>query len=285
MKQSIKLNGSEIGIGFEAVSPATAMNWLETTNTKNRPVKDSVVNQYARDMKGGRWQRTTTPIKFDADGVLLDGQHRLWAVVESQQTVEFLIARNVNPDERNVQDIGSRRTVADILSFEGRTVTGRAVSVANRLVESYQVGFKPTTQEQRNHYLAHHDPVDWVISLMPVRLRGIGQAGVLAPVARAWYSEDRERLARFLEVMRDGMPSGESENVIILLRNYALAVGQTKRNNWEVYGKCERALRAFLDGVQMKTLRAASDELFAIPSENGNGPKARRIPKSKVVKK
>ena len=41
----------------------------------------------ARDMKAGHWRLTHQGIAFDPAGVLIDGQHRLWAIVESDTTL------------------------------------------------------------------------------------------------------------------------------------------------------------------------------------------------------
>ena len=65
------------------------------------------------------------------------------------------------------------------------------------------------------------------------------------------------------------MPADESEYVIILLRNFALEKAGQKRDGFENYGKAERALRAYLDGERIKTLKAISQEIFPVPGESG----------------
>jgi hypothetical protein len=265
---------------WEMIDVDTAYEYLETMEGQNRPVKKTVVEKYTRDMKAGRWLKTTTPLKFDTGGKLFDGQHRLWALIEAGISFEFLVARGCNPDERHVQDIGAGRNVRDILSFEGDKVRMLAVAVANAMARSFQTTFTPTIQEQREYYLRNREPIEWVISYVPKLTRGLTQASMLAPVARAWYSEDREKLARWLEVWKEGMPADESEYVIILLRNFALEKAGQKRDGFENYGKAERALRAYLDGERLKTLKALSQEVFLIPGENG----AKKLAPRKKVK-
>src|SRR5437870_5147015 len=69
------------------VGPELATRWLEG-NVHNRKLREDVVARYARDMKAGRWLLTHEPIAFNKNGdTLVDGQHRLWAVVESGATV------------------------------------------------------------------------------------------------------------------------------------------------------------------------------------------------------
>ena len=64
------------------VGPDLAARWLDG-NTHNRPLKQTLVDRFVRDMQAGRWRLTHQGIAFDADGMLIDGQHRLWAIVIS----------------------------------------------------------------------------------------------------------------------------------------------------------------------------------------------------------
>lgn len=100
------------------VSPDIAREWLATNET-NRKLRATVVNAYVSDMLSGRWHFTGDPIRFDPAGRLLDGQHRLTAVIQSDVSVPMLILRGVNPDAQRVMDTGARRTTADALSLRG----------------------------------------------------------------------------------------------------------------------------------------------------------------------
>ncbi|HEY5050458.1 MAG TPA: hypothetical protein VII50_06125, partial [Acidothermaceae bacterium] len=66
----------------QTITPAKAAEWLEA-NTTNRPVSRTVVRSFAEAMKRGEWIVTHQGIAFDVSGVLIDGQHRLAAVVEA----------------------------------------------------------------------------------------------------------------------------------------------------------------------------------------------------------
>jgi len=61
------------------VSPDMALKWLEG-NTHNRPINQAHVNRLAKEITAGRWQLTHQGIAFDTKGILIDGQHRLWAI-------------------------------------------------------------------------------------------------------------------------------------------------------------------------------------------------------------
>lgn len=102
----------------ELVKPATAEEWLGK-NTSNRPVRERVVAAYARDMLAGKWRLSGEGVKFAADGTLLDGQHRLHAVVRADVAVWLLVVRGLAHESQLVMDSGVARTAGDALRLLG----------------------------------------------------------------------------------------------------------------------------------------------------------------------
>lgn len=98
----------------EAVTPLVAQAWLGK-NDKNRNLRERVVAAYARDMKNGAWRLTGEAVKFSETGRLLDGQHRLLAVVQAGVDVNMLVVRGLPDDTQTVMDSGARRTASDAL--------------------------------------------------------------------------------------------------------------------------------------------------------------------------
>lgn len=103
---------------FVKVTPSLAEVWLKK-NSHNRKLQRATVSRYAADMREGRWVLTAEPITFDTEGRLMDGQHRLWAVVESDVAVDFLMVEDAPPEGYTVINAGRRRSVADALSVDG----------------------------------------------------------------------------------------------------------------------------------------------------------------------
>lgn len=77
------------------------------------------VNALANDMRKGLWRPSHQGIAFDEEGNLLDGQHRLAAIVESGVAVTLTVAIGVPSSSLTVLDVGRKRTVADMLAIEG----------------------------------------------------------------------------------------------------------------------------------------------------------------------
>ena len=110
------------------VTPEIARDWLGY-NQKNRRPKKSTVQAYARDMAAGGWKLAGDPIRFDTDGNLLDGQHRLLACIIAERPFQTVVMRELNPGIMRVLDHGTKRTVGDQLHLEGKrwaTLTGAA---------------------------------------------------------------------------------------------------------------------------------------------------------------
>lgn len=112
-------------ISWEEVTPAKAQEWLEKFNTGNRNLRATTVESFAIDMKRGAWSQSHQGIAFaSGGGRLLDGQHRLAAIVRSGVTIWFLICRDV-PDRigeakgsvMDSIDRGNTRSVADVLKL------------------------------------------------------------------------------------------------------------------------------------------------------------------------
>lgn len=102
----------------ERIGPDRARELLEK-NRKNRTVRPQRVEQIARDITNGEWRLTGDSIKLNGDGTLLDGQHRLLAIIKAGVPVELAVARGVEMRAMKTIDTGAPRTLTDILRLEG----------------------------------------------------------------------------------------------------------------------------------------------------------------------
>ena len=124
-----------------AVSPEMAERWLQH-NEGNRSIDRATVKRYANDMIRGQWAETGETIKFSSDGRLLDGQHRLSAVVMSRTTVNMLIARGVDPSAIHAIDTGRTRSAGDALTIMASTTNANAVAALARKIIGFEYGQK-----------------------------------------------------------------------------------------------------------------------------------------------
>lgn len=117
------------------VTPEMAKNWLKDKH-QNRAVKTKRVEEFAHAMKNGEWRMNGQSIIFSTAGRLLDGQHRLLAIVESGETVRLFVVQGVPEREMVTIDRGTKRSFADVLGIRGckdpRSLAG-AIRVAMAL--------------------------------------------------------------------------------------------------------------------------------------------------------
>ena len=115
-----KLEDSKTWIG-----PTLASRLMEN-NICNRDFRPGWAKDIARQMKLGRWRASPEPIVITTRGRVVNGQHRLWAVVDTGTTQEFTIT--VIPDEQyteifEILDQGASRSNADVLREDARDIT------------------------------------------------------------------------------------------------------------------------------------------------------------------
>ena len=121
------------------ITPEMAHDWLGF-NTHNRPLRGRTVAAYAADMKNGDWQWNGESVKFAADGVLLDGQHRLAAVAEAGVTVSMLVVRGLPGHTQDTVDGGVKRKFSDVLSLRGEKSAMGLAAVIRRVAVWESVG-------------------------------------------------------------------------------------------------------------------------------------------------
>ena len=98
------------------ISPSMAETFLKN-NQNNRVKSNHQIRNYAREMKLGRWSLTAEPIMVTTDGELINGQHRLEAVIVSGMHIDFTVATVPDTSTFRVLDMGRKRSHADILGI------------------------------------------------------------------------------------------------------------------------------------------------------------------------
>jgi hypothetical protein len=94
------------------ITPEWAIDVLEKHNPRNRKLSEQTVQSYATDMKNGRWFLNHQGIAFDVNGDLLDGQHRLWAVVLSGKSIDMMVTTDLPvSEEKNGIVLASMDTI------------------------------------------------------------------------------------------------------------------------------------------------------------------------------
>lgn len=124
---------SDIKFKMVEITPDMAKIFLEQ-NSSNRNIRTRKVEEYKKSMDKGFWRITGDGISLDPDGKLLDGQHRLHAIIDHGKPVTMAIISNVTAGVQQYMDCGAPRRVADNLKmFDEHKNASMLVSLAKSL--------------------------------------------------------------------------------------------------------------------------------------------------------
>lgn len=246
-------------VAIELITPQLAERYL-TANVGNRPILRAVVARYAREMAAGNWLLTHQGIAFDSLGILVDGQHRLLAIVEAGRSVQMVVTRDIHVGSQIAMDDHAKRNASASLTIAaGAPITAWAVSTVRAATELCQSrGPKATTIELRKQVEAFEGPLRFLESYKPWNHRKVGSSCVCGAIAASWfYVPDLDKLGQFCEIMF-GLC-----NIVLPHQQTALAMRETMLRDGTslaggpriaLYCKTQRSIQAFQEGEQLKKI-------------------------------
>ncbi len=148
------------------ITPKVAMDMLKR-NVSNRKLSKAHANFLAKEMMIGNWTFDGQPIRFSEAGGLLDGQHRLTAIVESDSTQKFLVVTGINSEAFAVMDTGKNRSGGDVFSING-VKNPNSCAAATKIILLHHNGrnstrgglkgrVKPSNTDLINYFNEHKD--------------------------------------------------------------------------------------------------------------------------------
>jgi hypothetical protein len=105
-----------VKIEEKILTPVDAAKLLANVGPQRKRVRSRVAN-LASAIKRGEWIPDGNPIRISADGLLLDGQHRLAAIVEAGIAVPVILLTGLPAESQLVMDSGKSRSFAEYLSI------------------------------------------------------------------------------------------------------------------------------------------------------------------------
>lgn len=124
-------------------------------NTLNRPLNDQHVQRLARQIKGGKWRFNGDTIKIaeiiSGKEDVLDGQHRLWAVIEAKEPIQTVIVYGVEREAfATIDTLRKPRSGSDVLALNGATTYRATMAQALTWLLRYQRGVLETFRAPQN---------------------------------------------------------------------------------------------------------------------------------------
>lgn len=265
-------------IAQEKITPEKAREYLGMNTDNYRKLNPMRVTTYAADMKSGRWQLNGEGIKFAKNGTLLDGQHRLQAIIKANMPVEMLVIWDVE-DDVSIYDLNAPRTLASVLRKNG-TVEANYTTIVG--IGNFIVGNGDTHRLLGNgaiiDYVEKH--IDDIMKAHNAACSTTKPICRKAPVMAAIYclyreGEDMNDMANFCRIVNSGLPQGHYEpSSALVFRNTMNEYNiHTTEQRKALFCVTVQAIRDFLSGkvrtVKYRANPKEFDLLWKIRYEDG----------------
>ncbi|MFT4086158.1 MAG: hypothetical protein QM658_03235 [Gordonia sp. (in: high G+C Gram-positive bacteria)] len=254
---------SRISHSVVMVDAETARRWL-THNKKNRTVSEVDVAKYRADMAAGRWQFAGDPIRFDVEGNLNDGQHRLFALSELDDvTIPMLVIRGLPIESQKVMDQGRKRTPGQQLSLLGVKDANLTASITKQVIlwesglmfRDHSLHRMITTAAIEDYVAEHHDDMAYLAPLFGI-CRAVDAppsiVGTFAIIAGRQHPDDTTKFLKQLHSMV-GLSEGHPVHTLDRrLRN--IRKNAQKVSNRDYLALFIQAFNAYRAGRKLATL-------------------------------
>lgn len=254
------------------VTPALASEWLGA-NTRNRKKKVKKIEQYGRDMGRGKWPVTGQTIIFDWNGVLVDGQNRLQACVDSGASFRTIVVWGVDPEAFRHIDRGTPRSFADALGIDGE-INNKTLSSVIPYLFRWERGLSIThgngapTMDEAYDILARYpeirDSLRW--QHPPREIAIVPSVGVFMHFQLSRLDETRAETFFSLLYPGDGLPAGHAIGTLRKqLVKYRVALAGATPSNLKVIAWTYRSWNHWVNGQKVSTIKWTPDMDFPVP--------------------
>lgn len=212
----------------QTVTPQEAAMWLDTKNHRNRPISEMTVERYTQEIKAGRWRLNGDAIRFGVSKNLIDGQHRLKAIVAANKSIETVVMYGVEDDTFDTIDDGNKRSLADVLAIK-KEYKPALLSAGVRFLWEYATG-QIETRDLRKGQIATKPLLEKTLDKHP----GLRQStkfysmikarpgGLLVPAGKAiglhylFSLVDETKADKFFDILQSGVGLQEGHPILAL---------------------------------------------------------------------
>lgn len=137
------------------ITPRMAMEWLKN-NSKNRKLNLRTVHYYAEQMIRGEWVLTGQGVSIDSEGNVLDGQHRLNAIIKADKPIKMYVFKDMDPKTFDRYDVGKTRSAGDIFTIAG-IKNANNISASIKYYSQFSIRKKQSEDSVKGLGLTRHE--------------------------------------------------------------------------------------------------------------------------------
>jgi hypothetical protein len=255
----------------EHITPELAAEILARTSTRNRKLSRNSLERYSSHLRGGQWRLNGETIKLTPNGQLIDGQHRLTAIMQTGIAADVLVAYNVSAEAQSSIDRGKARSIADTLTINHFSQAqlrgaicrlamayGRYAAALEEAGEdgprmSFDILLRVITPEEVLQFARQHSEELEFAIIHGWRI--YSAVGSLAPVGGTiylLYQLDTPRAERFCEMMESGRFVDQRDDAILVLRERLLREKSARRRleSKDILAICIKAVNLWIHGLE-----------------------------------
>lgn len=244
---------------LETVTPEMAKDLLSRNDCpQQRKISKMHVREWVRLMRSGQWDNyTPEPIKVSENNRLLDGQHRLSAIVEYGVPVQMSVIRGCKEASFRNLDSGRRRAMKDRLCLNENwtsEINKRVIAAINSWLRYGNKSWRVcTSADIEQMYFANQSTIDWLAGVYNPK----GRTGRMAFAVGFCMSYPRA------PTVIDGLAKAfywdtrDNRNAIAL-RELAITSATCHANSLQndMINKCCAVCRAEIEGRELKRIYA-----------------------------
>jgi hypothetical protein len=237
------------------ITPKLATEWLKQNTNNIRAILLSKVDLYAGMMSRDKWTLTHQGIAFDELDNLIDGQHRLKAIVKSNKTITCNVSFGVQSSVVPYIDRGLKRTAAVVLGEDKRCA--EIISFITRILYGASFGDDEILRVRDNIILQCNE----LVSTCGTTRKGLTAASIRAAFVTAYIETgDCEVLSNYRRYVL--LNVGEEETVIatptsLRVLHNRISTSRLRLSSMAAFGYAYRAIYS----PDSKKLSVSEDQL------------------------
>jgi hypothetical protein len=257
-----------IAVLVEHITPQRARAYL-ALNANNRKIRKTRLREMLADVAAQLWLFNHHAIAFDETGALLDGQHRLRTVVDSNVAMYCIVVYGIPRDHIAGIDCIATRTTKDHGDVLQRKIPARMGACARMMMRTSAMDTGYISNSRVLGYILRHEEVmRRALDALSPKAHHICTAAVDAAFAKAAHGIENGRLMRAGQLLCTGEPPNDKfepgDKTMLRLRNHLLELyARRGKGGANVQANSLQhtayALETFCAGRDVESLRVPHD--------------------------
>lgn len=241
----------------------------------NRSLRKAKIKCFMEDMINGKWEINGESLKFNLNGELVDGFHRLTAFKKSGlESVKFTIFSKITDEAPSRLDSGSPRTPGDMVDFEqgkNSIMTATAIKIYHTLMDGRFGDVGSTVRIMSNHDVKHYfrdnrEKLEEIITKAQRAYKQSGKIftpGIFGGVLMYLSTIDKTDAEFFMEKLGTGSDLPHDSPILALRNKFFRMKGtRLKLTQSEILKLCVFAWNKFRENKRCTVLHVPKDDVM-----------------------